>query len=87
LNLCAINGSNLVTYHGQILALVGIGSFAFHATLLYEAQLADELPMIFGASYGIFLLTDTGHGFGLRTARSRVLAVGISAGCFLFSLH
>jgi dihydroceramidase len=77
----------LVTYRAQLLALVGFGSFAFHATLLYGAQLADELPMIFGASYGIFLLTDTGHGFGLRTARSRLLAVGIAACCFLFSLH
>ncbi|KAF8257870.1 hypothetical protein EI94DRAFT_1816692 [Lactarius quietus] len=25
-------------------ALIGLGSFLFHATLLYEAQLADELP-------------------------------------------
>jgi dihydroceramidase len=39
--------------------LVGIGSLAFHATLLYEAQLADELPMIFGASYSTLLLFDT----------------------------
>ncbi|KAI9190024.1 alkaline ceramidase ydc1 [Blastocladiella emersonii ATCC 22665] len=29
------------------LMLVGIGSFCFHATLQYEAQLLDELPMIY----------------------------------------
>lgn len=34
-----------LTYLG--IAFVGIGSFAFHATLLYEAQLLDELPMIY----------------------------------------
>ncbi|EIN13481.1 alkaline phytoceramidase [Punctularia strigosozonata HHB-11173 SS5] len=45
------------------LAIVGIGSFAFHATLLYEAQLADELPMLLSSSYSIFLLLDTGKGF------------------------
>lgn len=34
-----------ITHAG--IALVGIGSFAFHATLLYECQLLDELPMIY----------------------------------------
>jgi dihydroceramidase len=38
---------------------VGIGSFAFHATMLYQAQLADELPMIFVASYANFILFNT----------------------------
>ncbi|KAI8918758.1 ceramidase-domain-containing protein [Entophlyctis helioformis] len=30
------------------LAVVGAGSFAFHATLTYTMQLSDELPMIYG---------------------------------------
>jgi len=48
---------------------VGIGSFAFHATLLYEAQLADELPMILAASYCCFVMFDTRPGFHLKSAR------------------
>ena len=28
------------------IGVVGVGSFLFHATLLYEWQLADELPML-----------------------------------------
>lgn len=48
--------------------LVGVGSFAFHATLLHEAQLADELPMIFVSSYGLFCLFDTkGRDFSRRS--------------------
>jgi dihydroceramidase len=43
---------------------VGIGSFAFHATLLYQAQLADELPMILAATYVFYLLLDIQPGPG-----------------------
>ena len=32
---------------GLGLALIGCGSFAFHGTLLYNMQMADELPMIY----------------------------------------
>ena len=31
----------------QGIAGIGVGSFLFHATLKYEAQLLDELPMIY----------------------------------------
>lgn len=44
-------------------AVVGLGSFAFHASLLYEAQLADELPMVLVASYSLFILSDSRKGF------------------------
>jgi len=33
------------------LCIVGIGSTAFHATLLYEHQLLDELPMIYSSLF------------------------------------
>ncbi|GAA94406.1 uncharacterized protein L969DRAFT_25706 [Mixia osmundae IAM 14324] len=32
------------------IALVGFGSFAFHGTLKYQTQLADEIPMLFASS-------------------------------------
>jgi len=53
-------------------AVVGIGSFAFHATMLYQAQLADEIPMIFVASDACFILFNTEPGFGLLSGRSIV---------------
>ncbi|KAF9531914.1 ceramidase [Crepidotus variabilis] len=54
-------------------ALVGVGSFFFHATLLFEAQLADELPMIYVGSLCLFMLFDTKGGFGLQTLRTKGL--------------
>ncbi|KAK1234821.1 alkaline ceramidase ydc1 [Marasmius sp. AFHP31] len=59
----------LVGYLG--FALVGIGSFAFHATLQYEAQLADELPMIYVAAMALWLLGDRDQGFSIRTFRQK----------------
>ncbi|KAF9486454.1 alkaline phytoceramidase [Pholiota conissans] len=53
-------------------ALVGIGSFFFHATLLFEAQLADELPMIYVGSMSLFILFDNQPGFAF-TRRTRIL--------------
>ncbi|WFD04894.1 hypothetical protein MVES1_000219 [Malassezia vespertilionis] len=43
----------LRTFYGAFtgLAVVGIGSFLFHMTLKHEAQLGDELPMIWASSY------------------------------------
>lgn len=47
-----------------------MGSFAFHATLLFSAQLADELPMIVTASCSFFVLFDTSPGFDIRESRA-----------------
>jgi len=54
------------------LGIVGLGSFAFHATLLYSAQLADELPMILSSSWTCFTLHDTEPTF-IWTKRSYAL--------------
>ncbi|KDR85706.1 hypothetical protein GALMADRAFT_234756 [Galerina marginata CBS 339.88] len=53
--------------------LVGVGSFFFHATLLFQAQLADELPMIYVGSMSLFLLFDNKPGYGLQQTRTRVV--------------
>ncbi|KAE9398510.1 alkaline phytoceramidase [Gymnopus androsaceus JB14] len=53
-------------------ALVGLGSFAFHASLLYEAQLADELPMIYVSSMSIWLLYDYQPGFNLSSNQTKL---------------
>ncbi|GAB6020814.1 Alkaline ceramidase 3 [Chamberlinius hualienensis] len=39
-----------------ILLIVGLGSWAFHMTLLYEMQLFDELPMLYGSCVLIYCL-------------------------------
>ncbi|KAI3653235.1 hypothetical protein MP228_002660 [Amoeboaphelidium protococcarum] len=36
------------------LVIVGIGSWAFHMTLIYEMQLLDELPMLYCVSFLLF---------------------------------
>ncbi|RPD57100.1 alkaline phytoceramidase [Lentinus tigrinus ALCF2SS1-6] len=56
-------------------ALVGIGSFIFHATLLFEAQLMDELPMIYVASYCCAILFDTSRGFSLKDSNAKELGI------------
>lgn len=38
------------------LLVTGIGSWMFHMTLLYEMQLLDELPMVWGSSYMVYCL-------------------------------
>ncbi|PPR01914.1 hypothetical protein CVT24_001253 [Panaeolus cyanescens] len=58
-------------------ALVGIGSFFFHATLLFEAQLADELPMIYVGSMSVGLLLDNKPGFSLNNARTIFVILGL----------
>ncbi|KIK70654.1 hypothetical protein GYMLUDRAFT_65869 [Collybiopsis luxurians FD-317 M1] len=53
-------------------ALVGAGSFAFHASLLYEAQLADELPMVYVVSMSVLFLYDNQPGFSLSSRLTRL---------------
>lgn len=45
-----------VTLSYFALFCVGIGSWCFHMTLLYEMQLLDELPMIWGSIVFVFVL-------------------------------
>ncbi|KAH8110625.1 alkaline phytoceramidase [Phellopilus nigrolimitatus] len=83
----ALHGANKIREQGLpsrylfgflSLAVVGIGSFAFHATLLHTAQLSDELPMVYTASCAQFILLDTARGFSIRGNRkSQLLLFGI----------
>ncbi|KAJ7161261.1 ceramidase [Mycena crocata] len=57
------------------IALVGLGSCWFHATLQFQAQLADELPMIYVTSTTLWLLFDQGSGFTFESLRTRLLSV------------
>ena len=38
------------------MAVIGIGSLLFHATLLYSMQLLDEIPMLFSNSQMLYVL-------------------------------
>lgn len=46
---------------GISLLVVGIGSWCFHMTLLYEMQLLDELPMIYGSCVFLYALNHHAH--------------------------
>lgn len=71
---------------GQLgFALVGIGSFAFHATLQYTAQLADELPMIYVAAFSCFSLFDTEPGYDFSNPYTRNLLKVLIAFDILFT--
>jgi dihydroceramidase len=43
-----------------LLSLVGVGSIAFHATLRFELQMLDELPMLYLVTLMAYLLLEPG---------------------------
>ena len=44
--------------------LIGIGSLAFHCTLLYGCQMLDELPMLFGVCNFLYCMWTCSRGRG-----------------------
>eukprot|EP00747_Dinoflagellata_sp_TGD_P180311 gnl/TRDRNA2_/TRDRNA2_32556_c0_seq1.p1 gnl/TRDRNA2_/TRDRNA2_32556_c0~~gnl/TRDRNA2_/TRDRNA2_32556_c0_seq1.p1 ORF type:complete len:212 (+),score=5.19 gnl/TRDRNA2_/TRDRNA2_32556_c0_seq1:326-961(+) len=59
---------------------IGAGSFAFHATLMFGAQLLDELPMIWATSAFVYCAAEP-LGLGSRgRALLRVILTGYAVG-------
>lgn len=53
----------------SFILVVGMGSWAFHMTLLYEMQLFDELPMVWGTCFSVHILA----GIKLHKTRSQII--------------
>jgi dihydroceramidase len=61
-------------------AAIGLGSAAFHGTMLYEYELCDEVPMLIFIS--ICMINKCGcHPWLLTTQRKVVFSVGITCTC------
>ena len=59
------------------LLVVFVGSFAFHATLTYAGQIADEFPMIAGVcAYHVALTPPSSSSLPLRLATGTALVIG-----------
>lgn len=43
-----------------LVSLVGLGSIAFHGTLLFQLQMLDELPMVYLVTLIVFMLVEHG---------------------------
>ncbi|XP_043215699.1 alkaline ceramidase 3-like [Amphibalanus amphitrite] len=67
-----------------LLLVVGLGSWAFHMTLLYEMQLSDELPMVFCSCFLLYCLAGI-HGIQ-QNQHINWLSVGFFVYSALFSL-
>lgn len=63
------------------LTMVGLGSAAFHGTLLRPAQALDELPMVFLSLLGVWIVLHRGQGW----EDGNKIAAGLAGFAFVFS--
>jgi len=61
-----------------LLALVGTGSVAFHCTLLYQSQLLDELPMVYGTCAMIYCILEVEGAEGAHNLRTAFILIFVS---------
>ncbi len=58
------------------LLVIGVGSWLFHMTLRYDAQLLDEIPMVFGSAGLTYCIYQAGKKNILVVGRTVVRALG-----------
>lgn len=62
-----------------VVSIVGFGSWAFHMTLLYPMQLADEIPMVWSAAVMIYMQLN------IRRSADSPINWPLMATCFLYA--
>jgi dihydroceramidase len=70
---CVALKAELRDYFNMVVVIffVGIGSLAFHATLLFHSQLLDEIPMVYGAAGLIFCLLETTNQYDTEKEKAK----------------
>ena len=63
----------------SFLCIIGAGSFAFHATLFWNAQLMfDELPMVWSGAMFIYLASVGGDARGSKRLKATLIALPVA---------
>lgn len=77
--ICKLNLERKYVFAFLAVAVVGFGSWAFHMTLLYPMQLADEFPMVWSTSVMTYLQ------FSIHRSPKSAINWSLMSICFLYS--